>query len=96
MLETIVENSPVSLVLIDNHGRVAYANGAARQLIGDGRTLEGEDFRRLLERLPSAMRLRSDQVRMASLRWTWRIGRDFAAPKERLSSCRGSHTISMS
>ena len=44
MLETIVENSPVSLVLIENHDRVAYANGAARQLIGDGRTLDGQDF----------------------------------------------------
>ena len=56
MLETIVENSPVSLVLIDNHGRVAYANRAARQLIGDGRALEGEDFHVVLQRLPSAMR----------------------------------------
>jgi two-component system, NtrC family, nitrogen regulation sensor histidine kinase NtrY len=57
MLETIVENSPVSLVLIDNHRRVAYANGTARQLIGDGRTLEGEDLNALLQRLPPAMRL---------------------------------------
>jgi nitrogen fixation/metabolism regulation signal transduction histidine kinase len=57
MLETIVENSPVSLVLVDNHSRVAYANGTARQLIGDGRTLEGEDFDALLQRLPSAMRI---------------------------------------
>ena len=56
MLETIVENSPVSLVLIDNHSRVAYANGTARQLIGDGRTLEGEDFGVLMQRLPPAMR----------------------------------------
>jgi two-component system nitrogen regulation sensor histidine kinase NtrY len=56
MLETIVENSPVSLVLIDNYRRVAYANGTARQLIGDGRTLEGEDFDALLQRLPPAMR----------------------------------------
>ena len=56
MLETIVENSPVSLVLIDNYCRVAYANGTARQLIGAGRTLEGEDFDALLQRLPPAMR----------------------------------------
>ena len=56
MLETIVENSPVSLVLIDNHSRVAYANGAARQLIGDRRRLEGEDFAALMQGLPGAMR----------------------------------------
>jgi two-component system nitrogen regulation sensor histidine kinase NtrY len=56
MLETIVENSPVSLVLIDNYHRVAFANGAARQLIGDGRTLEGEDFAVLVQGLASAMR----------------------------------------
>lgn len=56
MLETIVENSPVSLALIDNHGRVAHANGTARQLIGDGRRLEGEDFVALMQGLPSAMR----------------------------------------
>jgi two-component system nitrogen regulation sensor histidine kinase NtrY len=56
MLETIVENSPVSLVLIDNYGRVAYANGTARQLIGDGRTLEGQDFGVLMQGLPPAIR----------------------------------------
>ncbi len=56
MLSTIVENSPVSLVLIDKYRRVAYANGAARQLIGDGRTLEGEAFAALMQGLPSAMR----------------------------------------
>jgi two-component system, NtrC family, nitrogen regulation sensor histidine kinase NtrY len=57
MLETIVENSPVSLVLIDNYRRIAHANGTARKLIGDGRTLEGEDFDALLQRLPPAMRI---------------------------------------
>jgi two-component system nitrogen regulation sensor histidine kinase NtrY len=56
MLETIVENSPVSLVLIENYCRIAYANGSARQLIGDGRRLEGEDFAALMQGLPSAMR----------------------------------------
>jgi two-component system nitrogen regulation sensor histidine kinase NtrY len=56
MLETIVENSPVSLALIDDHGRVAYANGTARQLIGDGRILGGEDFEVLLQGLPSGLR----------------------------------------
>jgi two-component system, NtrC family, nitrogen regulation sensor histidine kinase NtrY len=56
MLETIVENSPVSLVLIENHSRVAYANGAARQLIGGGRRLEGEHFAALMQGLSAAMR----------------------------------------
>ena len=56
MLETIVENSPVSLVLIENHDRVAYANGAARQLIGDGRTLDGQDFAVLMRGSPVVMR----------------------------------------
>ncbi|HEY0799831.1 MAG TPA: ATP-binding protein, partial [Steroidobacteraceae bacterium] len=56
MLETIVENSPVALLLVDNYERVTFSNTAARELIGDGRKLDGVDFNVLMERLPVSIR----------------------------------------
>jgi two-component system, NtrC family, nitrogen regulation sensor histidine kinase NtrY len=48
LLDTVVQNSPVALLLTDAHERVAIANLAARQLLGDGRSLAGLDFQALL------------------------------------------------
>jgi two-component system, NtrC family, nitrogen regulation sensor histidine kinase NtrY len=48
LLDTVVQNTPVALVLTDVHERVAIANLAARQLLGDGRSLVGSDFQTLL------------------------------------------------
>jgi len=56
LLDTVVQNTPVALVLADPHGRVAYANLAARQLFNDGRSLGGEDFPGVLERCPAPLR----------------------------------------
>jgi two-component system nitrogen regulation sensor histidine kinase NtrY len=51
----VVQNTPVALVLTDPRQRVVYANIAARQLLGEGRSLEGEDFGALLQRSPQAL-----------------------------------------
>src|SRR6185295_6892043 len=60
LLDTVVQNTPVALVLVDvalvDRQRVAYANIAARQLLGGGRSLEGGDFAALLEAAPAAVR----------------------------------------
>jgi two-component system, NtrC family, nitrogen regulation sensor histidine kinase NtrY len=52
LLDTMTQNSPVALVLVDLHHRVAYANLAARHLLNEGRSLVGQDFNTLLERAP--------------------------------------------
>ena len=56
LLDTVVQNTPVALVLTDAGGHVAYANIAARQLLGEGRSLQGLEFAALLERAPQALR----------------------------------------
>ncbi len=60
LLDTVVQNTPVALVLTDTGGRVAYANLAARHLFHEGRSLEGLDFRVLLADAPEALRLAVD------------------------------------
>jgi nitrogen fixation/metabolism regulation signal transduction histidine kinase len=56
LLDTVVQNTPVALVLTDGIGRVTYANIAARHLFNDGRSLHGLDFLELLENAPEALR----------------------------------------
>jgi len=55
LLDTVVQNTPVALVLVDAHARVAYANIAARHLLADGRSFEGSDFAELLRGAPLAL-----------------------------------------
>lgn len=57
LLDTVVQNTPVALVLTDRVGRVAYANIASRHLFNEGRSLEGLDFGALLADAPEALRL---------------------------------------
>nr|HET7858080.1 sensor histidine kinase [Caldimonas sp.] len=56
LLDTLVQNTPVALLLSDAAGRVAYANIAARQLLRDGRSLEGASVADLLADAPAALR----------------------------------------
>ena len=56
LLDTVVQNTPVALLLTDAGGRIAYANIAARQLLGKGRTLQGLEFDALLAAAPAALR----------------------------------------
>ncbi len=41
LLDTVVQNTPIALVLVDASRRVILANLAARRLLGDGHRLEG-------------------------------------------------------
>ena len=56
LLDTVVQHTPVALVLSNAAGRVAYANLAARQLFHEGRSLNGLDFGQLLTVAPEALR----------------------------------------
>ncbi|HMG57003.1 MAG TPA: PAS domain-containing protein, partial [Kofleriaceae bacterium] len=56
LLDTMVQNTPVAMLLCDPGGRVVYGNLAARQLLGGGRRLEGQRFDAVLEAAPEAMR----------------------------------------
>jgi len=56
LLDTVMQNSPVALVLVDARQRIAYANLAARHLLSEGRSLNGLRFGEMLERAPAALR----------------------------------------
>ena len=56
MLDTVTQNSPVALLLVDSHQRVVYANLAARHLINQGRSMLGQDFTGVLLRMPETFR----------------------------------------
>jgi nitrogen fixation/metabolism regulation signal transduction histidine kinase len=56
LLDTVVQNTPVALVLTDANGRVAYANIAARHLFNEGRSLNGLHFAGLIADAPEALR----------------------------------------
>jgi len=56
LLDTVVQNTPVALVLTDAAGRVAYANIASRHLFNEGRSLAGLDFAELLAEAPQVLR----------------------------------------
>jgi two-component system nitrogen regulation sensor histidine kinase NtrY len=55
LLDTVMQNSPVALVLVDANDRVAYANIAARHLLSEGRSLQGLRFQDALTRAPAAL-----------------------------------------
>ncbi len=44
LLDTVVQNTPVALLLVDPSHRIVLANLAARRLLGDGHRLEGRHF----------------------------------------------------
>ena len=55
LLDTMVQNTPVAMLLVDPSRRVVHANLAARKLLGEGRKLEGQDFDALLAATPQAV-----------------------------------------
>jgi nitrogen fixation/metabolism regulation signal transduction histidine kinase len=61
LLETVLETTAMAVVLCNESLRIVYANGAARDLFGDGRKLDGEDFRAILAAAPPAFRQAIEQ-----------------------------------
>ena len=66
MLDTVVQNTPLALLLVDMAGRVAFANTAARQLLAQGRSLAGSALDTLLAQAPpglaQALQSQQDQL----------------------------------
>lgn len=56
LLDTMVQNTPVAMVLVDESQRVVLGNLAARRLFGEGRRLEGKDFLAIIEGATQALR----------------------------------------
>ena len=56
LLDTLVQNTPVAMVLVDEGGRIVLGNLAARKLLGDGRRLEGRAFADILAVAPAPFR----------------------------------------
>ncbi len=56
LLDTMVQNTPVAMVLVDPSRRVVLGNLAARKTFGDGHRLEGQSFDALLAATGDAVR----------------------------------------
>ena len=55
LLDTMVQNTPVAMLLVDPAGRVVHGNLAARKMLGDGRRLEGRAFDAIVAQAPEAL-----------------------------------------
>lgn len=56
LLDTMVQNTPVAMLLVDSARRVILGNLAARKMFGDGRRLEGQSFDALVAATGDAVR----------------------------------------
>ncbi len=56
LLDTVIQATPLALVLAGPTGAVIYSNAAGRQLFLGGRKLEGLAFERILENAPEPLR----------------------------------------
>lgn len=56
LLDTVIQATPLAMVLSDEGGRIVYSNVAARQLLHSGRKLEGLAFAAVLDSAPPALR----------------------------------------
>ncbi|MBN8481256.1 MAG: HAMP domain-containing protein [Xanthomonadales bacterium] len=52
LLDTVVQNTPDALVLVEPGGHVVYANLAARALLNGGRAMNGERFQSIVDEAP--------------------------------------------
>ena len=56
LLDTMVQHTPIAMLLVDQAGHVVYGNLAARALLGGGRRLEGGRLAGLLDAAPESLR----------------------------------------
>jgi nitrogen fixation/metabolism regulation signal transduction histidine kinase len=55
LLDTMVQNTPVAMLLVADAGPIVYANVAARQLLNQGRKLEGHHLAEILAHAAPAL-----------------------------------------
>jgi len=56
LLDTMVQNTPVAMLLVADSGPIVYGNIAARQLLNQGRKLEGHDLGFILNKAALPLR----------------------------------------
>lgn len=56
LLDTVLQNTPVAMLLLDPSRHVVLGNLAARRLLGEGRRLEGRAFEAVLDGVDPAVR----------------------------------------
>lgn len=56
LLVAVVENAPMAIVVYGDTGKIAYSNGQARELFAEGQPLGDENFLRLAQRAPEALK----------------------------------------
>jgi len=52
LLDTVIQTTPLALILIDNSGAIIYSNSAAKKLVNSGRPINGLKLNKLLESKP--------------------------------------------
>jgi signal transduction histidine kinase len=56
LLRTVVETTPVAMVLFGDTGEITFTNGSARDLFFDGMKVEGQNFLSMIEHAPEPLR----------------------------------------
>lgn len=56
LLDSMVQNTPVAMLLVAERGAIVFANLAARQLLNQGRKLEGHSLQEVLASTASSLR----------------------------------------
>jgi len=56
LLRAVVEHAPMAVLVYGDTGRISYSNVEARELFFEGRPLDGENFLRLVELAPEALK----------------------------------------
>ena len=54
LLDTVIQTTDIALVLANHNGRIVYSNAAARQLMNQGKPINGLEFGAVVEALPGA------------------------------------------
>jgi len=49
LLDTVIQTTPLCLILIDDSGAIIYSNSAARKLFHQGKAINGLNFKQILE-----------------------------------------------
>ena len=52
LLDTVIQTTDIALVLVNHTSRIVYSNAAARQLMNDGKPINGLDFNDVIATLP--------------------------------------------
>lgn len=55
LLDTVIQSTPLALVLTNSTGAVIYSNTVARQMFRDGARLEGHSFAELVSEAPASL-----------------------------------------